>query len=284
MEDDMVWSGVSMTAGRNLARAVATVLAVLIVLAVGCGGVALAAEPVLTIDHPLTESFTNDQTPAFSGTSDDVLDPVTLKIHEGSSATGKLVQPPLTDLAPLETGLLEATWEVTPTTLEQGEYTAVAEQTAGGETGKAEVTFTVVTTPAVSINPVAPFTKDSTPTLSGSAGAAVGDEPTVDVTIYQGGSVGGTVAASESVALSGSSWSFTPGKALAEGTYTAQATQEDKAGPLGESTPVTFTVVTKAPAVTINSVAAFTKNTTPTLTGGCGRAPGGRSERGRDDL
>ena len=60
------------------------------------------------------------------------------------------------------------------------------------------------------------------------------------------------------------------GQALAEGTYTAQATQEDEAGNLGKSTTVTFTVVTKAPAVTINSVAAFTKNTTPTLTGGAG--------------
>ena len=273
MEDDMVWSGVSMTAGRNLARAVATVLAVLIVLAVGCGGVALAAEPVLAIDHPVADSYTNNQTPTFSGTTNDTLDPVTLKIYEGPSATGLPVQT-LTDLTPLETGLLEASWEVTPTTLEQGEYTAVAEQTAGGETGKSAVTFTVVTTPAVSINPVAPFTKDSTPKLSGSAGAAAGDDPTVDVTIYQGGSVGGTVAASESVALSGSSWSFTPGKALAEGTYTAQATQEDKAGDLGESTPpVTFTVVTKAPAVTINSVAPFTKNTTPTLTGDAGVRP-----------
>ena len=121
-----------MTAGRNLARAVATVLAVLLALVLGCG-VALAAEPVLTIEHPVTESYTNNQTPTFSGTTSDTLDPVTLKIYEGS-ATGRLVQT-RTDPAPLETGFLEASWEVTPTTLEQGEYTAVAEQSAGGKPG-----------------------------------------------------------------------------------------------------------------------------------------------------
>ena len=81
----------------------------------------------------------------------------------------------------------------------------------------------------------------------------------MDVTIYEGSVVGGTVAASEVVSVSGSTLIFTPGKALAEGTYTAQATQEDKADNLGKSAAMTFAVVTKAPAVTINSVAALRK-------------------------
>ena len=102
--------------------------------------------------------------------------------------------------------------------------------------------------------------------MTGGAGVRAADDPSVDVTIYEGSVVGGTVAASEVVSVSGSTWSFTPGKALADGTYTAQATQEDKADNLGKSAAMTFTVVTVPPAVTINSVAAFTKPT-PTLTG-----------------
>ena len=258
---------------------------------------------------------------------------------------------------------------------------ATQEDKAGPPLGESTpVTFTVVTkAPAVTINSVAAFTKNTTPTLTGGAGVRPADDPSVDVTIYEGSVVGGTVAASEVVSVSGSTWSFTrpaegtytaqatqedklrqprrkhacdvhgahesprgddqlggglyekheadavrgcrsvPGDdpsvtvtiykgpavggtiaqsssvarsgstwsltaaKLAEGTYTAQATQEDKLGNLGESTPVTFAVVTKAPAVTINSVAAFTKNTTPTLTGGAG-VRSGRSERGCDDL
>ncbi len=123
------------------------------------------------------------------------------------------------------------------------------------------------------MNALASPTNDPTPTLSGGAGVEAGDEPTVTVTIYEGATVGGTVAASESVTASGAAWSYTAAH-LTDGTYTAQASQSDDAGNLGRSAPVTFTVDTTPPVVTMNALASPTKNATPTLTGAAGVAAG----------
>jgi large repetitive protein len=277
MDDDIVWSGVLTTAGSKVARAAAVMLAALVVLAVGWAGTAVADEaPTLAIDQPLTGSFTNDRTPAFSGTTDDALDSIVLKIYEGPNTSGSPVQTS-GEIAPDPIGPNEARWEIAPASpLEPGEYTAVAEQTnATPETGvSTPVTFTVDTTePAVSIDAPASPTNDSTPTLTGAAGVEAGDEASVAVTIHEGGSLAGAVAASGSASLSGGGWSFTPGK-LADGTYTAQAVQEDQAGNVGKSAAVTFTVDTKSPTVSINPVAAFTNDTTPTLTGAAGVSSG----------
>ncbi len=277
MEDNKVWSGVLTTAAANVARAAVAALAALVVLAAAWAGVAAAAEaPTIAIDQPLAGSLTNDRTPAFSGKTDDPLDSVNLKIYEGANASGSPVQT-LAELAPDEIGPNEASWEITPvTSLEPGAYTAVAEQTNGSlETGESTpVTFTVDTTaPAVSIEAVASPTNDSTPTLTGGAGVEVGDENAVAVTIHEGSSLAGAVAASGSASLIGGDWSFTSAK-LADGTYTAQATQKDEAGNLGKSQAVTFTLDTTAPAVSINPVITPTKNAAPTLAGGAGAASG----------
>ncbi len=265
-----------MTARRNLARASAAVLATLVVLVLACGGTALAAEPTITIESPHSGISTSDQSPPFNGTTDDPLDPVTLDIYAGPSATGTPVQSP-TLLMPTEIGPLEATWEIAPETpLAPGVYTAVAEQTEESETGRSTpVTFTIDTTPpAVTMSPVASPTKDATPTLSGAAGVEAGDDTTVSVTVYKGTSPSGTVAASDaSVPVSGSTWSYTPPH-LADGTYTAQATQEDEAGNVGKSAAVTFTIDTTPPAVTLHAPATPTKDPTPTLTGVAGTASG----------
>ncbi len=260
-----------------MARTCATMLAALVALAVGCAGAALGAEPTIAISQPHTGFSTNVQTPTFSGTTNDTLDPVTLDVYAGASATGTPVQEP-TLLAPIEVAPGEATWEITPSApLAPGEYTAVAVQTnAALEQGtSAPVTFTIDTTaPAVTINPVATPTKEPKPTLTGAAGAEPGDEPTVTVTIYDGASAGGTVAATEAVTASGGKWSYSPKTSLSEGTYTAQATQNDEAGNTGESAAVTFTVDTTAPAVTMKAVASPSKDAAPTLTGSAGTAAG----------
>jgi len=272
----VVSSGSTMTR-RMIARACVTLLAALVALAVGCAGVALGAEPTIAISQPHTGFSTNAQTPTFSGTTNDALDPVTLDVYVGSSATGTPVQEP-TLLAPTEVAPGEATWEITPSApLAPGEYTAVAVQTnAALEQGaSAPVTFTIDTTaPAVTINPVASPTKEPKPTLTGAAGVEAGDEPAVIVTIYDGTSAGGTVAASEAVTASGGKWSYSPKTSLSEGAYTAQATQSDEAGNTGKSAAVTFTVDTTAPLVTMNAVASPSKDTTPTLTGAAGNAAG----------
>ena len=272
MGDETVDSGASMTARRNLARASTAVLAMLGVLVVWCAGTALAAEPAIVISQPHTGSSTNNQTPAFSGTSTDTLDAVTLDIYAGEGAVGTPVQE-ATMLMPVEVGPAEATWEIVPAApLAPGQYTALAVQTNSElETGKSSpVTFTVDTTsPAVSINALASLTNDPTPTLSGGAGVEAGDAKSVTVTIYDGASVGGPVAASAGVTPSLGAWSF-EAPHLSDGTYTAQATESDEAGNVGKSGTVTFTVDTTPPAVSINPVAPFTKDARPKLGGGAG--------------
>src|SRR5580692_4608087 len=111
MEDDMIGSGSSMTAGRNVARALATALVMLTVLVAAMAGTAMAAAPNITIAQPLTGTSTNKLNPAFSGTSSDPLDPVTLSIHAGASAGGTLIQTQ-TQLVPVEIAPGEAAWEI----------------------------------------------------------------------------------------------------------------------------------------------------------------------------
>ncbi len=263
-----------MTARRNLVRASAAVLAMLVVLVAACAGTALAAEPTIAIALPHSGISTNDQTLPFSGTTSDLEDAVTLDIYAGPSATGTPVQTPT--ILPVEVSPGEITWEIAPESpLAQGQYTAVAEQTDESETGRsAPVTFTIdTTTPAVTMSSVASPTKDATPTLSGAAGVEAGDDAKVSVTVYKGTSASGTVAATESVAVNDAGWSYTTPH-LADGTYTAQATQEDEAGNVGKSSPVTFTVDTTPPAVTLHTPVSPTKDPTPTLAGAAGTASG----------
>ena len=265
-----------MTARRNVARAVATVLGALIVLVAALQGTALAAEPELTISQPLSGTRTDDQTPLFSGTTTDTsnpitseFDPVTLDIYAGGAAAGTPVQS-LTLFAPSSDDGFDDGWEIPAETLGEGQYTAVATQTnSESETGTSpSVSFTIDTTPpAVSIDEVETPTDNPRPLLSGDAGVSAGDEPTVTVEIYYGDVAGGTVAASGSGSRSGSSWVYVPPSELAEGTYTAQAYQEDEAGNLGESATVTFTVLSKAPQVSINTVHSPTDTSQPPLSG-----------------
>src|SRR5207245_4513458 len=98
--------------------------------------------------------------------------------------------------------------------------------------------------PLVTMNAVASPSNDATPTLTGGGGEAAGDGP-VKVTIYQGTAVGGPEAASGTSTVVAGAWSYTPPQ-LNDGTYTAEATQEDGAGNVGESKPArTFTIDTR---------------------------------------
>ena len=281
MDDDKVWSGFSMMARRNVARAIATALGVLIVLVAAGQGVALAAAPELTIDEPLNATATANQTPVFSGTTNDVLDtatsafdPVTLDIYAGGAAGGTPVQV-WTALVPSQAGIGEDTWEITPATLlEHGEYTAVAEQANSGlETGVSNhVTFLVESVPVVTMTSpgAGAILKTSEALLEGSAGTAVWDEP-VTVAIHGGGSLSGPLIKSESVSVSGGTWSWSPH--LSDGVYTAEGAQSDGVG-TGTSSPVTFTVDTASPTVSVSSPeqGAVVNVADPTFTGGAGTA------------
>lgn len=265
-----------MMAGRNVARALVTVLAALVALVVGFSANASAAAPEPLIGQPLAGSFMDSATPLLSGTSDEPLSAVTLKIYAGATVGETPIQT-LTDMAPVEVAPGQATWEATPeAALESGIYTAVAEQTnTTAETGmSAPVTFTVDTiAPAVSMNALASPTEDPRPVLSGGAGAEAGDEAKVTVAIYPGSEVGNTIFAAETVAVNEGAWSYTV-PLLPSGTYTARAYQRDEAGNVGKSAAVTFTVATKPPAVSIDTLPSLTNNATPTITGTGGVAIG----------
>ncbi|HEY4451747.1 MAG TPA: Ig-like domain-containing protein [Solirubrobacteraceae bacterium] len=224
-------------------------------------GPVAAADASVTLDHA-PSGFTSQTLPSFSGTTNDPVDPVVLRILEGTSTEGALAQELSTGL-----GSLSEEWSLTATSaLPQGTYTAVAEQ---GETlGLAEpersrpTTFTVDTTaPAVSLEPIASPTSDATPTLGGEAGEASGDL-NVHVTIRRGE----TVVASKEVAPSGGRWSLTAPH-LADGSYRAEASQSDQAGNEGSSSTRTFTVDTVSPTVTLHQPTSPSNNTTPSFTG-----------------
>jgi Bacterial Ig-like domain len=101
------------------------------------------------------------------------------------------------------------------------------------------------------------YTTDTTPTLSGAAGNASGDNTTVTVKIYSGSTTAGTLVQTQTPTRSGATWTTTA-STLTAGTYTAQATQTDTAGNTGTSTANTFTVDTTKPTAT--SVVATNKS------------------------
>jgi hypothetical protein len=66
---------------------------------------------------------------------------------------------------------------------------------------------------------------------------------------------------------SGGTWSLGPAEPLAEGAYIARAEQTNGASETGVSSPVTFTVDTAAPTVTLEQPETPSANATPAFTG-----------------
>ena len=106
------------------------------------------------------------------------------------------------------------------------------------------------TAPAVTLTAPANSTSttDNTPTLSGAAGNGSGDATTVTVRIYNGTGTAGSVAQTLTPTRSTATWTASA-STLADGTYTAQATQTDAAANTGTSSANTFTIDTTAPTV-----------------------------------
>lgn len=115
------------------------------------------------------------------------------------------------------------------------------------------------------------------PKFSGSADQSFGASSTVTVRIYGGNSPGGTPVQTLAGTRSGASFSAAPGSPLPDGTYTAQAEQDDLASPVdaGLSAPVHFTIHTTAPRLHLDSPGTKPlRSSTPTFTGLAGTAPG----------
>ena len=96
----------------------------------------------------------------------------------------------------------------------------------------------------------------TTPTFSGTAGNALGDSTTVNVTIRKQSD--SSVVRTFAVTRSGTSWSVAAGDwasgsptTLADGTYKVTATQTDWASNTGTSNTNNFTVDTNAPTTVI---------------------------------
>ena len=143
--------------------------------------------------------------------------------------------------------------------------------------------------PAVAITgpTIAATVNTSTPTLTGTAGNAVGDAPTVAVRIYNGAVPAGAPVQTLSAPRIGNSWSA-QAAALAPGQYTAQATQANAQAD-GVSAPTTFTVppgaagggagaraASRAPAIATTTASRTTR--TPPMAR-CRRSPARRSTR-----
>ena len=215
------------------------------------------ASPKVTLNQPTRLS--NDKTPFFSGTASEST-PVVVHIYSGSPEVSKATA--------TGTG---GSWTSTEahTALSDGEYTAVATQESsfGNPPGESStVTFTVDTaSPTVTLEQPAPLSKDKTPSFTGSAS----ETTTITVQIYAGATATGLVVSTATASGTGGGWtSGHASPALSSGEYTALATQPSSLGnPAGVSAPVTFTVDTASPTVTLNQPESPSNETTPSFTG-----------------
>jgi hypothetical protein len=127
-------------------------------------------------------------------------------------------------------------------------------------------TFTLGTVaPTVTLEPPTSPSNNPAPSFTGTAS----DTTAVTVTVYKGESAEGNPIAILKVQGTGGSWvSARVSPPLADGTYTAVATQPSSLGyPTGASGPVTFEVDTQSPTVTMDAQASPSNNTTPSFSG-----------------
>jgi subtilisin-like proprotein convertase family protein len=199
-------------------------------------------DPVVSIATPAEGSGTTDATPQIAGTAG--VDPgdentVTVEIFSGPTPTGS----PLRTLPGVPRDGAGSWSTEAPEPLALGTYSVRASQRdSAGNVGESVVTFSVADGDPPDVTIASPAdgssTADATPVISGSAGTAAGDGPSVTVRILDAG--GGAVQ-ELAAPVSGGSWSTTAAP-LAEGTYTVRAEQSDAVGNRGSSAPATFTV------------------------------------------
>jgi hypothetical protein len=250
---------------RSGARRIYLGLILAVTLALGTASDAYASAPLVM--EPLPGGHTtNNTTPTFSGSSEDRVDPVTVEIYEGEEAAGTPVQTPIGSPSPIS-----GDWSVAVSSpLADGTYTAVAEQSELGGLGQTSVTspytFTVNTlAPTVTLTQPASPSNDTTPSFTGMAS----DTTPVTVDVYEGEKAEGNPISILKVQGTGGSWaSASVGPPLANGRYTAVATQPSSVGnPSGVSSPVTFEVDTESPTVALNAPPSRSNNRTPSFSG-----------------
>ncbi len=241
-------------------------LAIAAALALTLAMGAVASASALTMTSSPGGTTTGNTTPSFAGTTEDLVDPVSVQIFKGPGAEGKAVRT-LTTSTPLGS----SEWSLTvQEPLADDEYTALAEQTEVGGLGQRNtagpVTFTIDTKrPQVVLDPLA-LSNNTHPSFSGTAN----ESKPVTVTVYSGSTAGGTPLTSVEAPVSGGTFKTPPvGATLLEGQYTAVASEPSSIPDVkaGESEPVTFEVHTKPPSVSLEPVTARSNVTEPKLSG-----------------
>jgi peptidoglycan/xylan/chitin deacetylase (PgdA/CDA1 family) len=213
--------------------------------------------PNVAVSAP-TAGRTVGTAPTVSGTALPAGGDVSVALYQGPYSTGT---PLMTVTATNSNGA----WATAiPGPLADGTYTAQARQTGNGLTGYSPPRTFVVSSTADTTAPVVQISapqngssvSNTRPAISGTGGTLAGDSATVTARIYTGATATGTAlrTMTGTVAAAGT-WSVTPATALAQGTYTVQATQSDTAGNVGTSAATTFTVDTVKPVVRITSPA-----------------------------
>jgi hypothetical protein len=142
--------------------------------------------------------------------------------------------------------------------------------------GPALLTLTYVdpVTPTVTLASLGP----NPPTLSGAAGRDGGDAAAISIELFSGPTATGSPALSLTAPLAGNGEFSVATPLLAEGTWTARATQSDAGGNVGISPARTFVVETSKPAVTLTGPAAFVNTSRPRFEGAAGTLAGDQNE------
>jgi Bacterial Ig-like domain len=185
---------------------------------------------------------------------------VTTTAHGGSAGNHRPPPPPPTG--------------PTGPTKQTGSTSTRSGSTSTQSTTSADTTAPVLT---LAMSPDASFVNTQTPTFSGRAGQAPGDALMVTVRILAADGVLVTSMPSVAPDAAGNySATLAADTPLAEAQYTATAEQRDKAGNVGHSNSVTFTVDVTKPVLTFTSPKdrSSTSFTTPTFSGVAGTQPG----------
>ncbi|MBQ4858881.1 retention module-containing protein, partial [Pseudoalteromonas sp. MMG007] len=223
------------------------------------GNIDLTA-PTISVDA-FTDS--NDTTPSFSGTTNDVepgsLITVLVTDSNGDSQT-------LTAVV-----ALDGSWQVGATDdIAEGEFTitATATDSAGNEASASTTGIIDTAAPTVTVDPVG-NTNDATPTISGTA---TGEPEGTLVTITVTDEAGNPQTITTEVQADGTFSVDVPSE-LSEGEFTVEVSVADTAGNKTTAT-TTGEVDTAAPSVIIDPV-GDTNDTTPTISGSATGEPEG---------
>ena len=233
----------------------------------------------VSIGSPANGAHLKNAKPNFSGSAGSLStdgQTVTLNIYRGSEAVGAHETIPS---IPRNGG----SWsESEGPNLPDGTYTAqVLQEDAAGYVGEAKHTFTVETnTPHVTLDALPAYTSDATPGFGGAVDTTKGVVDSVKVRVFRGSSAAESAEEAEPpivVSGAGSTWSTGATEHLPDGTYTAQAEQENLAGTPGFSDHTTFTVDTLAPQPTLATPPSGSTGM-QTVSGTAGIAAGDRKQ------